>query len=154
MLPRLGHDGHELGRAWAIGRSYCTCPAGLTNCEHKGTGLEVQGLYWDEDRPEPKPTHFHKKCWGKHGRKRKASVIAPLYESSVGSAASDATAFRQCRDNGAKLDYEVADRELMRKHLCPSRMAAYCELLRKKNATRQAKSKQENEMSGSDTDGD
>ena len=147
-------DGHELGRAWAIGRSYCTCPAGLANCEHKGTGLEVQGLYWDEDRPEPKPTHFHKKCWGKHGRKKKASVIAPLHELSAGSAASDATAFRQCRDNDAKLDYDVADRELMRKHLCPSRMAAYCELLRKKNATKQAETKQENEMSGSDTDGD
>ena len=136
-------DGHELGRAWAVGRSYCTCPAGLGLCEHKGTGLEVQGLYWDEDRPEPRPTLFDRKRWGKHGRKRKASVLGTLDESSVGNAASDATAFRQCRDCNAKLDYDVANRELMRKQLHPARMKVYCELRRKKNVIKKAKNENE-----------
>ena len=77
---------------------------------------------------------------------------------SVGNAASDATAFRQCRDCNAKLDYDVANRELMRKQLHPARMKVYCELRRKKNVIKKAKneieseSENEIEMSESDTE--
>ena len=150
-------DGHDLGRAWCVGRTFCSCPAGLGLCEHKGTGLVVQSLHWDADRPEPQPTHFHKKCWGKHGRKRKAGVVAPLEEVSVGPSSSDAKQFRQCRDTGAKLDFDVANMGLMRKKLKPAKMRPHCELLRKKNAKKEAKKKKERSVvaaGGSESDSD
>lgn len=148
-------DGHELGRVWCIGRTYCTCPAGLALCEHKGTGMEVQSLHWDEGRPEEKPTHFHKKCWGKYGRKRKASVLAPLDELPMGSSSSDATQFRQCRDPTAKLDYDVADKALMAKRMGPARMAEFCALRRRNNNRKQTKKEYEMRgMSESESEGE
>ena len=145
-------DDHELGRAWCVGRTYCSCPVGLGLCEHKGTGLQVQSLYWDEDRPEERPTHFYMKNWGKYGRKRKAAVLAPLDELPLGRADSDATQFRQCRDSTAKLDYDVADKGLMRRCLKPSRMAAYCELRRRKNSQKEPEREEAIGMSDSSDD--
>ena len=139
-------DDHELGRAWIVGRTWCTCYNGASLCGHKGTVVQIQRLHWDEDRPEPKPTHFAAKGWGKHGRKRSASVLLPLHAMAVGDPSSGATQFRQCRESSAKADYAVADKAVMEAWLNPARMTKFCRLLQRNNV---AKAKGGGDSSGS-----
>ena len=115
----------------------------------RGTVVQIQRLHWDEDRPEPKPTHFAAKGWGKHGRKRSASVLLPLHAMAVGDPSSGATQFRQCRESSAKADYAVADKAVMEAWLNPVRMTKFCRLLRRNNV---AKAKGDGGSSGSESE--
>jgi hypothetical protein len=149
-------DLHELGRVYAIGRTWCTCTAGNIECGHKGATIEVQRLHWDEDRPEPKPTQFNNKQWGKHRnkKKRKASVKRPLHEMPVGPQSSAATQHRQVRDPAAAADYDVADGEVMERHITPARAMPLYRLIQAAQgwANKSAKSGG-GDGSGSDSDG-
>ena len=128
-------DGHDLGRVYAVGRAWCTCADGSVECGHKGASIETQRLHWDEGRPEPKPTHFDRKQWGKHRKrkKRKASRLVALDELPMGVQSSGATQHRQVRDPDAKADYEVCDMAVVRKHCNPARALRLCELIREHN---------------------
>ena len=128
-------DGHDLGRVYAVGRAWCTCVDGSVECGHKGASIETQRLHWNEGRPEPKPTHFDRKQWGKHRKrkKRKASRLVALDEVPMGVQSSGATQHRQVRDPDAKADYEVCDMAVVRKHCNPARALRLCELIREHN---------------------